>query len=150
MSRRRQATTAVCLIGQPRGVLDFTIPTLQGVLADLEKHVNVTLKIGGKAGRGAGRFFTGGEPSVSPRQSPTGVTGSSRSPTSPASQVTVKYDGQGQPTAVEIAPDALAQGEAAVSGAVAEAAKKAQGEALTKMKTIMMDMQKDIAKSLQA
>ena len=51
---------------------------------------------------------------------------------------------------MEIAPDALAQGEAAVSGAVAEAAKKAQGEALTKMKTIMMDMQKDIAKSLQA
>ena len=31
-----------------------------------------------------------------------------------------------------------------------EIAKKAQAEALTKMKTIMMDMQKDIAKSLQA
>eukprot|EP00629_Pelagomonadales_sp_RCC1024_P016325 CAMPEP_0119267712 /NCGR_PEP_ID=MMETSP1329-20130426/5752_1 /TAXON_ID=114041 /ORGANISM="Genus nov. species nov., Strain RCC1024" /LENGTH=156 /DNA_ID=CAMNT_0007267649 /DNA_START=180 /DNA_END=650 /DNA_ORIENTATION=+ len=65
-------------------------------------------------------------------------------------KVVVKYDGQGQPTAVEIDPSALASGEEAVSGAVAEAAKKAQAEALTKMKTIMMDMQKDIAKSLQA
>ena len=92
----------------------------------------------------------GGPSAARPSPSAPAAPGTRAPPHPPASQVTVKYDGQGQPTAVEIAPDALAQGEAAVSGAVAEAAKKAQGEALTKMKTIMMDMQKDIAKSLQA
>mmetsp|Transcript_32992 Transcript_32992/g.102295 ORF Transcript_32992/g.102295 Transcript_32992/m.102295 type:complete len:163 (-) Transcript_32992:39-527(-) len=65
-------------------------------------------------------------------------------------KVKVTYDGQGQPTSVDIDDAALAEGEAAVSGAVAEAAKSAQAAALEKMKVIMNDMQKDIAKTLQA
>ena len=63
-------------------------------------------------------------------------------------KVTVTYDGQGQPTGVKIDEDALSEGESAVSAAVVEAGKKAQADALVKMKSIMMDMQKDIAKSL--
>lgn len=63
-------------------------------------------------------------------------------------KVTVSYDGQGQPTGVTISDAALAEGEAAVSAAVAEAAKKAQGDALGKMKTIMAEMQQELAKEM--
>ena len=63
-------------------------------------------------------------------------------------KVKVTYDGQGQPVSVEVQPDALKEGEEAVSAAVTDAAKKAQTEALGKMKGIMMEMQKDIAKTL--
>ena len=63
-------------------------------------------------------------------------------------KVKVTYDGQGQPIGVEISPEAVSEGEAAVSAAVTEAAQKAQADALGKMKSIMMEMQKDIAKTL--
>ena len=65
-------------------------------------------------------------------------------------KVTVSYDGQGQPTSVEVTEAALSEGPEKVSQAVVDAAKQAQGEALVKMKTIMNGMQKDIAKTLQS
>ena len=46
--------------------------------------------------------------------------------------------------------DALGEGADKVAQGVVDAAKQAQGEALVKMKAIMQDMQKDIAKTLQA
>ena len=65
-------------------------------------------------------------------------------------KVKVVYDGQGQPSSVEVTDGALAEGADKVAQGVVDAAKQAQGEALVKMKAIMQDMQKDIAKTLQA
>ena len=65
-------------------------------------------------------------------------------------KVRALYDGQGQPTGIEIDEAALAEGEAKVSAAVAEAAKAAQADALGKMKTIMAEMQQDLAKEMGA
>ena len=44
----------------------------------------------------------------------------------------------------------MGEGADKVAQGVVDAAKQAQGEALVKMKAIMQDMQKDIAKTLQA
>ena len=65
-------------------------------------------------------------------------------------KVKVVYDGQGQPSSVEVTDAALGEGADKVAQGVVDAAKQAQGEALVKMKAIMQDMQKDIAKTLQA
>ena len=64
-------------------------------------------------------------------------------------KVKVTYDGQGQPTKIDISNDALSQGEAAISAAVIEAAKKAQAESLSRMKQTMMQMQQEIAQTLK-
>ena len=64
-------------------------------------------------------------------------------------KVKVVYDGQGQPSSVEVTDAALGEGADKVAQGVVDAAKQAQGEALVKMKAVMRDMQKDIAK-LQA
>ena len=65
-------------------------------------------------------------------------------------KVKVAYYGQGQPSSVEVTDAALGEGADKVAQGVVDAAKQAQGEALVKMKAIMQDMQKDIAKTLQA
>jgi hypothetical protein len=65
-------------------------------------------------------------------------------------KIKVVYDGQGQPSKVEVTEAALGEGADQVAQGVVDAAKQAQAEALVKMKTIMQDMQKDIAMSLQA
>ena len=53
-------------------------------------------------------------------------------------------------SSVEVTDAALGEGADKVAQGVVDAAKQAQGEALVKMKAIMQDMQKDIAKTLQA
>ena len=65
-------------------------------------------------------------------------------------KVKVVYDGQGQPSSVEVTDAALGEGADKVAQGVVDAAKQAQGEALVKMKAIMQDMQKDIALGAQA
>jgi len=83
--------------------------------------------------------------SSSPHRRPVGVVTQAL-----GGKVKVSYDGQGQPTRVEIADDALKQGEAAIASAVVEAAKKAQADSIVKMKQTMQSMQQEIAQTLQA
>ena len=64
-------------------------------------------------------------------------------------KVNMVYDGQGQPSSVEATETALGEGTDKVAQGV-DTAKQTQGEAFVKMKAIMQDMQKDIAKTLQA
>ena len=65
-------------------------------------------------------------------------------------KVNMVYDGQGQPLSVEVTEAALGEGADKVAQGVVDTVKQVQGEVLVKMKAIMQDMQKDIAKTLQA